>query len=205
MESDQSWTSSSSSSSSYYGVLGVTANSSDEEIRRAYRKLAMQWHPDKWTRNPSLLGDAKRKFQQIQEAYSVLSDKRKRTMYDAGLYDFVQEEDEGFSDFLQEMMSLMAEVRREDKIYTMEELQSMLMEMAKGFEYPSEQSYSPQCQWPSSYESFQWGCAPLKFDDSGSSSKKARCDANPAVAATRTSSHLQMSGFGMYGTNYFCN
>ncbi|CAL5338910.1 hypothetical protein CsSME_00022550 [Camellia sinensis var. sinensis] len=204
MESDQSWTSS-SSSSSYYGVLGVTANSSDEEIRRAYRKLAMQWHPDKWTRNPSLLGDAKRKFQQIQEAYSVLSDKRKRTMYDAGLYDFVQEEDEGFSDFLQEMMSLMAEVRREDKIYTMEELQSMLMEMAKGFEYPSERSYSPQCQWPSSYESFQWGCAPLKFDDSGSSSKKARCDANPAVAATRTSSHLQMSGFGMYGTNYFCN
>lgn len=202
MESDQSWTSS-SSSSSYYGVLGVTANSSDEEIRRAYRKLAMQWHPDKWTRNPSLLGDAKRKFQQIQEAYSVLSDKRKRTMYDAGLYDFVQEEDEGFSDFLQEMMSLMAEVRREDKIYTMEELQSMFTEMAKGFEHPSNWSCSPQCQWPSSYESFHWGCAPLKFDDSGSSSKKARCDANPAVSATRTSSHLQMSGFGMYGTKYF--
>lgn len=55
---------------SYYNVLGVSSDSNMEEIRRAYRKLAMQWHPDKWTKTPSLLGQAKRKFQQIQEAYS---------------------------------------------------------------------------------------------------------------------------------------
>ncbi|KAL8531828.1 hypothetical protein ACS0TY_008433 [Phlomoides rotata] len=55
----------------YYSVLGVNTDASDNEIRRAYRKLAMQWHPDKWTRTPSLLGEAKQKFQQIQEAYSV--------------------------------------------------------------------------------------------------------------------------------------
>ncbi|XP_052186036.1 uncharacterized protein LOC127797294 isoform X3 [Diospyros lotus] len=79
---------------SYYGVLGVAADCSEEEIRRAYRKLAMQWHPDKWARKPSLLGEAKRKFQQIQEAYSVLSDKRTRTMYDAGLFDPEEEYDE---------------------------------------------------------------------------------------------------------------
>lgn len=79
---------------SYYSILGVNSECSGEEIRRAYRKLAMQWHPDRWTRNPCLLGEAKRRFQQIQEAYSVLSDQRKRTMYDAGLYDPDDDQDE---------------------------------------------------------------------------------------------------------------
>ncbi|XP_041013104.1 dnaJ homolog subfamily B member 6-like isoform X2 [Juglans microcarpa x Juglans regia] len=101
---------------SYYGVLGVGMNSSAEELRRAYRKLAMQWHPDRWLKTPSLLGQAKRKFQQIQEAYSVLSDQRKRTLYDAGLYDPDDEQDEGFSDFLQEMVSLMKQTRKEGRI-----------------------------------------------------------------------------------------
>lgn len=122
---------------SYYNVLGVSSDSNLEEIRRAYRKLAMQWHPDKCTRTPSLLGEAKRKFQQIQEAYSVLSDSKKRTMYDAGLYDPQEGEDEGFSDFLQEMLSLMAQVRSEGKHYGLEDLQGMLMEMAQGFESSS--------------------------------------------------------------------
>ncbi|XP_010274644.1 PREDICTED: dnaJ homolog subfamily B member 8-like isoform X2 [Nelumbo nucifera] len=108
MNSDQS-------STSYYNVLGVDKNSSVTDIRNAYRRLAMQWHPDRWTRTPSLLGEAKRKFQQIQEAYSVLSDEGKRTMYDAALcYDPDDEtEDEGLTDFVQEMLSLMANVGRE--------------------------------------------------------------------------------------------
>ncbi|KAK7368208.1 hypothetical protein VNO80_10232 [Phaseolus coccineus] len=123
--------------SSYYNVLGVSSDSNVEEIKRAYRKLAMQWHPDRWTNTPSLLGEAKHKFQQIQEAYSVLSDSKKRTMYDAGLYDPQEEGDEGFSDFLEEMLYLMAQARKEKKHYDLEELQGMLMEMAKGFECPS--------------------------------------------------------------------
>ncbi|GAV62029.1 DnaJ domain-containing protein [Cephalotus follicularis] len=122
-------------SPSYYSILGVSADSSDEVIRRAYRRLAMQWHPDKWTRTPSRLGQAKRKFQQIQEAYSVLSDEGKRRMYDAGLYDPNDDDEvEGFSDFVQEMVSLMAQTRREDKSYSIEELQSMLTEIAQGCE-----------------------------------------------------------------------
>ncbi|CAJ2650229.1 chaperone protein DnaJ-like [Trifolium pratense] len=121
----------------YYNILGVSSDSSIDEIRRAYRKLAMQWHPDRWTRTPSLLSEAKCNFQKIQEAYSVLSDPKKRTMYDAGLYDPNGEEDEEFSDFVDEMVSLMAEVRREEKVYGLEELQGMFMEMAEGFEYPS--------------------------------------------------------------------
>lgn len=119
----------------YYGVLGVNFCSSDDEIRRAYRRLAMQWHPDKWSRTPSLLGQAKQKFQQIQEAYSVLSDRTKRTLYDAGLYD-EEDEVEGFTDFLQEMVSLVHDVRKEEKTYSFEELQSMFWDMAQGYEIP---------------------------------------------------------------------
>ncbi|KAJ0037845.1 hypothetical protein Pint_22249 [Pistacia integerrima] len=121
-------------SPSYYSVLGVTVDSSLEEIKQAYRKLAMKWHPDKWTKSPSLLGKAKSKFQQIQEAYTVLSDEKKRTLYDVGLYNPEYEEDEGFYDFVQEMVSLMAQRRKEDKSYSLEELQAMLMEMSEGFE-----------------------------------------------------------------------
>jgi DnaJ-class molecular chaperone len=61
-----------------YETLGVRRDASDEEIKRAYRKLARQYHPD---RNP---GDkqAEAKFKEIQNAYDVLSDKQKRANYD---------------------------------------------------------------------------------------------------------------------------
>lgn len=142
-------------SSSLYRVLGVCSYSSDEEIRRAYLKLAMQWHPDKWARNPWLLGEAKQKFQKIQEAYSVLSDRKRRRLYDAGLYGLDIEEEgevEGFSDFLQEMASLINDVRKEEKIYSPKELQSMFWDMARGFgipEYNTQNTQKPMCepQW----------------------------------------------------------
>ncbi|CAA7022456.1 unnamed protein product [Microthlaspi erraticum] len=121
-------------SPSYYETLGVAVNSSAEQIRRAYRKLAMIWHPDRWTKDPSCSGEAKRRFQQIQEAYSVLSDQRKRSLYDAGLYD--TEEDEGYFDFVQEMVSLMDQTRREEKQFSLEELQTMVDDMV--YEFQSE-------------------------------------------------------------------
>ncbi|KAJ1281803.1 hypothetical protein BS78_03G002100 [Paspalum vaginatum] len=63
----------------YYKVLGVDRGSSDDDLKKAYRKLAMRWHPDKNSTNKK---EAEAKFKQISEAYEVLSDPQKRTIYD---------------------------------------------------------------------------------------------------------------------------
>lgn len=63
----------------YYSVLQLTRNASLEQIKIAYRKLALKWHPDK---NPENLELATKKFKEIAEAYKVLSDKDKRLTYD---------------------------------------------------------------------------------------------------------------------------
>ncbi|KAJ6974023.1 dnaJ [Populus alba x Populus x berolinensis] len=147
--------------SCYYTILGIRRDASFSDIRSAYRKLAMKWHPDKWAQNqsPGVGGEAKRRFQRVQEAYSVLSDQFKRSMYDAGLYDPLEEEDEvlvfvgvvvndwlgtfilvvfwsvvavtgEFCDFMQEMISMMNNVKDEGDSF--EDLQKMFMEMVGG-------------------------------------------------------------------------
>src|SRR6266511_162713 len=65
-------------STDYYQVLGLKKNATPEEIKRAYRKLAVKYHPDK---NP---GDkaAEERFKEINEAYAVLSDTKKKAQYD---------------------------------------------------------------------------------------------------------------------------
>jgi len=63
----------------YYQILGVPRGASDEEIKKAYRKLAMQYHPD---RNPGREKWANEKFKEINEAYGVLGDPQKRRHYD---------------------------------------------------------------------------------------------------------------------------
>lgn len=61
----------------YYDILGTTPTATPLEIKKAYRKAALKWHPDK---NPS--PEAESKFQQIAQAYQVLSDEEKRKLYD---------------------------------------------------------------------------------------------------------------------------
>ncbi|KAL3659622.1 hypothetical protein V7S43_015298 [Phytophthora oleae] len=63
----------------YYATLNVAKGATDDELRKAYRKLALKWHPDK---NPNDPDGAQKKFQEIGEAYEVLSDKKKREIYD---------------------------------------------------------------------------------------------------------------------------
>ncbi len=68
----------------YYKVLGVTKQSTEEEIKKAYRKLALKYHPDK---NPEDK-EAESKFKEITEAYEVLSNPEKRKKYDSYGFDF---------------------------------------------------------------------------------------------------------------------
>ena len=63
----------------YYEVLGVDKNASDEEIKKAYRKLAKKYHPDA---NPDNKAEAEAKFKEVNEAYETLSNSQKRQMYD---------------------------------------------------------------------------------------------------------------------------
>lgn len=167
---------------SYYAILGVRSDSSLDEIRHAYRKLAMKWHPDRWSRNASLVGEAKRTFQKIQEAYSVLSDPAKRAVYNAGLYDPSDEYDEGFCDFMQEMLDLMAQVKEEEKGCSLEELQSMFSDLSQAFESP------------------QWFCNPAQTSNHG-------CSTGPYWSASSTSSQrsqMQVSELGVFGMTSHC-
>lgn len=63
----------------YYEVLGVTRTATGPDIKKAYRKLALKWHPDK---NPNNQEMAERRFKEISQAYEVLSDRQKKSVYD---------------------------------------------------------------------------------------------------------------------------
>lgn len=63
----------------YYSILKVEKTASEDDLKKAYKKRAMKWHPDKNTSNKT---EAESKFKQISEAYDVLSDPHKRQIYD---------------------------------------------------------------------------------------------------------------------------
>ncbi len=99
----------------YYEILGVQKTATDEELKKAYRKLAKKYHPDA---NPDNKKEAEEKFKEINEAYEILSDSQKRKMYDqfgtvdpqgfgggaggpfgGGYYSYSSSGFDGFSDF----------------------------------------------------------------------------------------------------------
>lgn len=63
----------------YYSILGVNRNASQDEIKKAYKKQALRWHPDRNRKNEEA---AKKKFQEVSEAFEVLNDPEKRNIYD---------------------------------------------------------------------------------------------------------------------------
>ena len=80
----------------HYEVLGVTETATEDDLKKAYKKLALQWHPGSfgsmfrwlWTsdcldKNPTQIAEAQRRFLEIRAAYEVLSDSRERAWYDA--------------------------------------------------------------------------------------------------------------------------
>eukprot|EP00638_Chattonella_subsalsa_P022252 CAMPEP_0117877770 /NCGR_PEP_ID=MMETSP0950-20121206/14428_1 /TAXON_ID=44440 /ORGANISM="Chattonella subsalsa, Strain CCMP2191" /LENGTH=153 /DNA_ID=CAMNT_0005731901 /DNA_START=50 /DNA_END=508 /DNA_ORIENTATION=+ len=75
----------------YYKTLGLSKNADENDIKRAYRRLAVKWHPDK---NPDNRKAAEAEFKKISEAYEVLSDSEKRKVYD-------QYGQEGYQQFAQ--------------------------------------------------------------------------------------------------------
>lgn len=73
----------------YYSILGVSKDASEDDIKKAYRKLALQYHPDRWANGTEEeKKNAEEKFKEIAEANEVLSDPQKRQQYDNGGADF---------------------------------------------------------------------------------------------------------------------
>ncbi|KAI3786225.1 hypothetical protein L1987_45360 [Smallanthus sonchifolius] len=89
----------------FYQVLGLNKACTETELKAAYKKLALKWHPDRCS-DSKYVEEAKNKFQAIQEAYSVLSDVNKRFLYDVGVYDSDDDQD---ADFMSEMAVLMSQ------------------------------------------------------------------------------------------------
>jgi len=84
----------------YYKTLGVAENASQEDIKKAFRKLSMKWHPDRWVNGTEEeKKKAEEEFKKINEAHTVLGDEEKRRQYDAGIDGQEQDFGEGFDPF----------------------------------------------------------------------------------------------------------
>jgi DnaJ family protein C protein 7 len=79
----------------YYAILGVDKNADEREIKKAYKKMAMKYHPDRNSETEESKKMAEKKFIYVNDAYSVLSDPKKRSMYDQGVDPLNPEEASG--------------------------------------------------------------------------------------------------------------
>ncbi|XP_066167294.1 uncharacterized protein [Oryza sativa Japonica Group] len=104
-----------------YAVLGLSRECTDADLRLAYRKLAMIWHPDRCSvaggsASAAGVDEAKERFQEIQGAYSVLSDSNKRFLYDVGVYDGNDgdDDDDEADESFEELQQLFVDMFQDD-------------------------------------------------------------------------------------------
>ncbi|KZV43473.1 dnaJsubfamily B member 6-A [Dorcoceras hygrometricum] len=159
-------------SNDFYAVLGLKKDCTTAELRNAYKKLALKWHPDRCcsaTGSARHLEEAKMKFQAIQQAYSVLSNNDKRFLYDLGVYDCEDDDDEnGMGDFLNEMVSMMSQ-SNENGNESLEDLQELFYDMFDSdIDSFGSSSSSPSC----------YTAAPTYFSSPNPSYSKSHCKRN---------------------------
>ncbi|XP_050234055.1 uncharacterized protein LOC126682416 isoform X2 [Mercurialis annua] len=182
----------------FYKVLGLNKECTDSELRIAYKKLAMRWHPDRCSASgSSKLEEAKQNFQAIQQAYSVLSDANKRFLYDVGVYDSDDDEN-GMGDFLNEMAVMMSQTEpNENGDESFEELQELFEEMFQD----DLESFEASCQ--ASAKSSSSSSSYSSYGES--SSKRNSSDMNYRESdkvqdSSGFSSHFQKFCLGTGGT-----
>ncbi|KAJ0006988.1 hypothetical protein Pint_29290 [Pistacia integerrima] len=187
-------------SNDLYGVLGLNKECTATELRNAYKKLALRWHPDRCsaTGNSKFVEEAKKKFQAIQQAYSVLSDANKRFLYDVGVYDSDDDDDDqnGMGDFLNEMACMMSQTKTsENGKESFEELQELFEEMFQ----EDVEAFGSSCQdtsscstSSSSYVSYSDGSSTNKRNSSEMTSGKTNAEGSSSFNA-----HFQSFCFGV--------
>ncbi|KAI5594230.1 hypothetical protein BDE02_03G060700 [Populus trichocarpa] len=185
-------------SNDLYQVLGLNKECTDTELRSAYKKLALRWHPDRCSAsgNSKFVEEAKKKFQAIQQAYSVLSDTNKRFLYDVGVDDNDDDEN-GMGDFLNEMAVMMSQTKPSENMEeSLEELQELFDEMFQEdlHSFGIDSQAAPSC--PPSYVSYS--------ESSNSNNKRVSADMNLGKTKVDDSSsfnsHFEKFCLGTGGT-----
>ncbi|OMO70566.1 hypothetical protein CCACVL1_18805 [Corchorus capsularis] len=174
-------------SNDFYAVLGLDKECTPTELRTAYKKLALRWHPDRCSAsgNSKFVEEAKKKFQAIQQAYSVLSDANKRFLYDVGAYDSDDDEN-GMGDFLSEMAVMMSQTKSsENGEESFEELQELFEEMFQSDidSFSSNGQSSTSCSTSSSFASYGESSSSNKRNSSEMSSGNTRLESSSSFEA----------------------